>query len=160
MTAMTIPDVTISIADPRGADARALVAELDVYLGGLYDPEDNFLTPVEDLTGPQARFWLARAGDRAIGCGALRLFADYGEVKRMYVRPEGRGMGIGRSLLAAIEAEARGHGLPALKLETGPAQVEAVRLYERAGFRPCCRFGDYPSCGGSLFMSKDLTAVA
>lgn len=148
--------VTIVRADPRTPEARALVAELDAFLNELYEVGDNHLTPVEALAEAGAVFLLARDGDRALGCGAIRPFADYAEVKRMYVRPEARGRHIGVALLRALEAEARALGLPFLRLETGPRQVAAVALYEREGFVRCGRFGDYPSCGGSLFMEKAL----
>jgi len=155
---MDTTTLNITPADPRAAEGRALVAELDAYLATLYDDQENHLTPVEDLAGPQARFWLARLDGIPVGCAALRLFPDYGEVKRFYVRPELRGRGVAKQLLDAVEAEAHRLGLPVLKLETGPAQMAAVALYGSRGFTICGPFGNYPSCGGSLFMEKRLGA--
>lgn len=150
----------ITRTDPRCDEARALVAELDAYLGTLYSPEDNHLVPVEELAGPGAVFLLALDGDRAVGCGAIRLYDGYAELKRMYVRPEMRGRHVALRLLQRLEEEALALGQPLVRLETGPQQKEAVALYERQGFTRCERFGDYPSCGGSLFMEKRLHAPA
>ncbi len=156
MEAISKAGVTIAPADPRTAEARALVAELDAFLSGLYEMDDNHLTPVEELAEAGAVFLLARDGGRPLGCGAIRPTADYAEVKRMYVRPEARGRRVGLAILRALEAEARALGVPFLRLETGPRQVAAVALYEREGFVRRGAFGDYPSCGGSLFMEKRL----
>lgn len=148
--------VTVVRMDPRLPEARALVADLDAFLTGLYEMGDNYLTPVEELAEAGAVFLVARDGDRAIGCGAIRPFAYYAEVKRMYVRPEERGRRVGLALLRALEAETRALGLPFMRLETGPRQLAAVALYEREGFVRRGPFGDYPGCGGSLFMEKAL----
>lgn len=149
--------VEIIRADPLMPEIRDLVAELDAFLFSLYPDGPDYLTPVEELAGTGAGFFLAREGDRALGCVALRPSPGYGEVKRMYVRPEARGRHLGLRLLRAVEQEALRLELPCLKLETGEPQTAAVRLYEREGFVRCGAFGDYPSCGGSLFMEKSLT---
>ncbi len=150
-------DINIALADPTAPDARALIAALDHYLIGLYQPEDNHLLDPEQLKAPDIRFLLARADGVAVGCGALRLFPGegYAEIKRMYVDPAHRGRGIARRIIAALEDMARAEGLSLLKLETGHLQVEAVALYHRLGFTRCGAFADYP-CGGdaSLFMEK------
>ncbi|OYQ31772.1 hypothetical protein CHU95_21845 [Niveispirillum lacus] len=151
---------TISVArsDPTAPDARALIAALDAYLGHLYQPEDNHLLDPEQLTAPDMRFLLARRDGRAVGCGALRIDpSGYGEIKRMYVDPVHRGLGIAGSIMSALEQLARAEGIGLLKLETGEPQREAVRLYQRLGFTRCAAFGNY-SCGGgaSIFMEKTL----
>jgi GNAT superfamily N-acetyltransferase len=76
----------------------------------------------------------------------------------MYVSPPARGAGVGRVVLAALEAEARALGLDRLVLETGIRQPEAIALYERAGFSRVGRFGDYEEHALSVFMGKDLRA--
>jgi putative acetyltransferase len=65
------------------------------------------------------------------------------EVKRMYVRPQARGRGVARRILARLEDEARSRGLPSIVLETGDAQLAAMRFYERAGFARRAAFGAY-----------------
>jgi GNAT superfamily N-acetyltransferase len=74
----------------------------------------------------------------------------------MYVSPEERGRGVGRALLAALEAEARALGVSRLVLETGIRQSRAIALYERAGFASIAPFGEYARSALSVCMGKDL----
>lgn len=117
---------------------EALHAELCERYGAGAEPRD---TP----TGPDAAvFLVARdAGGEAVGCGALRPLGDGGvvELKRMYVRPEGRGRGLGWVILIALEAEAERLGFNCLRLETGDFQPEAMSLYRAAGYREIPCFG-------------------
>jgi putative acetyltransferase len=103
---------------------------------------------------------VARNGSgKAIAMGALKVIGPgVGEVKRMYTRPSVRGAGVGRQILARIEALAREKGLTALKLETGeaPGFEPAWRVYERGGFSRCGAFLDYPDSGYSRFYEKKL----
>ena len=104
------------------------------------------------------RFFVARRGAEALGCGALWLHGgEYGEVKRVYVRPEARGLRLGRLILDRLEKEARDNALPLMRLETGIHQPEALGLFETHGFRRCAVFGDYPAGDpNSVFMEKRL----
>ncbi len=147
----------IERADPTGPDARALIAELDAYLDALYPPVNNYLLDPAALAAPDVRFWLARDGDRAQGCVALKQLSDGdGELKRMYVRPEARGAGLGRRLLGVVEAEARSLGLRRILLETGTAQPEAIGLYRVAGYTPCEPWGDYRADPLNLYLTRTL----
>jgi putative acetyltransferase len=151
----------VEAASPRLPHARALIAELDEYLMGLYPPETNYLLDVEALAAPEVRFFVAYLDDQAAGCAALRrLDEQSAEVKRMYVRPTARGRGIGAILLAALEREARAQGLSALYLETGALQTEALGLFEGSGFIRCGVFGEYRDDPRSLFYKKALSAGA
>ena len=91
-----------------------------------------------------------------MGCGALRIDAGYGELKRMYVVPEARGRQLGRRILDHIEAEARREGLNCLRLETGIHQPEALALYRAAGYVEREAFGTYAPDPLSVFMEKIL----
>lgn len=147
----------VAIEDPRSPEARALVGALDEYLEALYPPDNNYLLDVESLCAPEVSFFVARVGGMALGCGALRLLdARSGELKRMYVAPEARGLGLGSAILQAIEQRARQLGLGELKLETGTAQPEALGLYRAAGYRPCAAFADYRPSPLNLFLAKPL----
>jgi len=149
--------VRIERADPMGPDARALVAELDAYLDALYPPENNYLLDTAALAAPEVRFWLARDGDRPLGCVALKRLPDSdGELKRMYVRPAARGSGLGCRLLGTVEAEARSLGLRRILLETGTDQPEAIRLYRAAGYLPCEPWGDYRADPLNLYLARTL----
>ncbi len=143
------------------ADAVALIAELDQVLGAVYEPEQRHGLSVEQVFQPNVRFFVARIGDTAVGCGAVALFEDYAEVKRMYTREAARGQGVGKALLAKIETEARAAGKPMLLLETGTLQAAAIGLYEGSGFRACGPFGHYAELAPhriatSLFYEKPL----
>jgi len=143
------------------ADAVALIGELDAVLGAVYEPHQRHGLSVEQVFEPHVRFFIARIGGEAVGCGAVALFDGYAEVKRMYTREAARGRGIGKVLLARLEAEARTAAKPILRLETGTEQAAAIRLYEGYGFRPCVAFGHYASLephrvSASLFYEKPV----
>jgi putative acetyltransferase len=133
-----------------------LVAKLDAYLSSLYPPSSNHFLDLEQLSQPEVRLFVARRDGVALACGALRVAEGYGEVKRMYVEPKARGTGLGRAMLAAIEAQAALEGMTVLKLETGIHQAEALALYRSAGYRDCPPFGEYREDPLSLFLEKKL----
>jgi putative acetyltransferase len=149
--------VTLAIGQepPNQPDVMALIEALDAYANALYPPESNHLLDIAALSDPAVAFLVVRDGGEAVGCGAvLRDPRGFGEVKRMYVRRGERGRGIGRRMLAEIEAIARGGRLPMLRLETGIHNTEALALYRRAGFEECSAFGDYAPDPLSVFMEK------
>jgi ribosomal protein S18 acetylase RimI-like enzyme len=98
-----------------------------------------------------------RADTTPAGCGGIQLVAtDYGELKRMYVRPAFRGRGFAKRIVDHLADYARAHGVDCLRLETGIYQVEAIRLYEGLGFEPIGPFGPYRPDPLSLFFEKRL----
>jgi putative acetyltransferase len=160
--------IVIRRESPDQPDVRAALAALDDYLGSLYPPEANHILDVEALLEPSVRFFVARDGAAAVGTlvgtAAVRCMpgepatdgAPYGEIKRMYVNPARRGERLGVRLLATLEDTLRAEGVRLALLETGRDQHEAVRLYERAGYRPRAAFGGYPDNGLSVFYGKVL----
>jgi putative acetyltransferase len=80
----------------------------------------------------------------------------FAELKRMWVAPGARGGGLGARLLAHLETIAREHGVRVLRLETGPLQHAAIRMYRRAGYRERGPFGDYALDPLSIFMERPL----
>jgi putative acetyltransferase len=148
--------VVVLPGDPADPRVLALIADSDRYHAGLYPAESNHLLDIDALRAPHVTFLTALAGGRMVGIGALVATAPYGEVKRMWVDPAWRGRDLGRRILSAIEAAARGLGLAALRLETGIRQPEAIGLYRTYGFREIAAFGDYRPDPLSLFMQKDL----
>jgi putative acetyltransferase len=143
-------------------DVRLLIGELDQVFAAEYLPEQRHGLALEALFQPHVRFFLARLNGAAIGCGGMALFDDFAEVKRMYVRETVRRRGVAQALLTRIEMEARVAGFVVLRLETGELQAAALRLYARAGFRPCAAFGNYAAMrpeaiATSIFMEKRLT---
>ena len=147
----------IQTETPKQADVIAMLTELDAYFAALYPAESNHLMDVDSLLHPDVVFLVARDGQgRAAGCAAYVNRGSYGEVKRMYVAPASRGLGLGGKLLAELVRRARLAGLAALMLETGISQPEAIGLYERDGFVYCPPFGDYRLDPLSHFMVKTL----
>ena len=158
------PDVLIR---PERADhpgVRPLLAALDAYLGSLYAPEDNHILGEQALLAPDVHFLVAERGGALVGCAATRAMPaepatgdqPYGEIKRMFVRPEQRGHRVAQGLLEALETHLRIGGRQWALLETGGQQREAVRLYERCGYRKRGPFGGYPDNGLSVFYEKRL----
>jgi putative acetyltransferase len=151
--------VSISAEPFDSQDARRLIAELDGGLAELYPPEQRFgpNLKAEHLQGGQGAFLVARDGDRAVGCGAIRLLnPTTAEVKRMYVEPDHRGRGVGWAVLAGLEVAARQLGVQRLVLETGVYQDAAIALYRRAGFKQVDCWGEYASSPTSLCYQKTL----
>jgi putative acetyltransferase len=120
-----------------------LIGELNDVLGAAYDAYQRHGLSIEQILKPNVRFFVARLDGVAVGCGAVAMFDEYAEVKRMYTRPAVRGRGIAKALLSRIEDEALGADKPVLRLETGKHQQEAIGLYKRMGFRPRGPFGPY-----------------
>ena len=127
--------------DPAGAALRAAQrAELDERYGSA-DHEPGTAPSAADIDV----FLVALSADgRPVGCGALRRLDDSSaEVKRMYVEPSSRGSGVATAVLRALEAVAVERGWTTVRLETGPAQPDAIRFYEREGYRPIPLYGVY-----------------
>jgi len=145
----------VQIESPLTGDGQALIAESQGALEAVYDASEIFSFSAAELARPDTHFLVARGdGGEALGCVALVECAGYAEVKRLYVRPEGRGRGTARLLMAALEAKAAQLGLAEVLLETGGRLVPAVVLYESLGYRVRGPFGAYPEHPASLFMGK------
>ena len=158
---MRLHELSLSItAEPFDShDARRLVAALDAALAELYPPEQRFgpNLKAEHLEDGRGTFLVARDGDRALGCGAIRLLdLTTAEVKRMYVEPDHRGVGVGWAVLASLEAAARQLGVQRLVLETGVHQEAAISLYRRAGFTEIDCWGEYVASPTSICFEKHL----
>ena len=156
---MSLRGVTIAKERPDHPDIKRLIEALDKLMIDLYPPESNHLLDVAALLDPAVTFLVARAAGEAVGCGAI--LADprgWGEIKRMYVRPDQRGRATGKRVLAELEEIARASGLPLLRLETGIHNIEALALYRRAGFIAREAFGDYAPDPLSVFMEKRIGA--
>jgi len=146
-----------AIESPDQPDVRTLIAELDEYQSALYPAESNHLLDIRSLCQASVLFAVARDTDGvAQGCGAVVLHPEYGEVKRMFVRPALRGRGIAGRMMAFLEKLARTHGCRLLRLETGIKQPEAIALYRRLGYLEGVPFGEYREDPLSLFMLKEL----
>lgn len=151
--------MNIAIEPPDQPEVIALIAELDAYQDTLYPPESRHALDLASLMQPNVLFAVARDdAQRAVGCGAIVLGPEFGELKRMYVSLQCRGQGIARRLLSMLESKAAGRGATLLTLETGPYQPEALGLYERCGYERRGPFGQYADDPLSVFMQKRMSA--
>jgi putative acetyltransferase len=153
--------VRVAFERPDQPEVMRLIDALDAYQQPLYPPDSHHGIDVEALRHPSILFAVARdADDEAIGCGAVRLEGQRGELKRMYTSPARRGRGVAHRVLALLESEATSRGCGRLQLETGFLQHDALRLYERAGYVRRGPFGDYVEDPNSVFMEKSVAAAA
>ncbi|MDQ0843317.1 GNAT family N-acetyltransferase [Streptomyces sp. V1I6] len=127
-------------------DATPLDASMFVPPSGLY------LIAYDDQDRP-----LATGGWRTQNENPEGYSDGDAELKRMYVIPEARGLGLARRILAALEENARAAGRTRMVLETGDMQPEAIALYTSSGYVPCAKFGHYREYESSLCMAKFLT---
>ncbi len=142
---------------PDTSDARALIAELTAELGPLYPPENRHGYSVEKLITEAVAFFLIRNDGAAAGCGGIKLLgSEYGEIKRMYVRPQFRGLGFAKLMLNYLAEYAQSHGVGLLRLETGIHQHAAISLYERMGFQRRPPFGEYTASPLNRFYEKRI----
>ena len=149
--------MTIALESPDQPDVIALIAELDAYQDTLYPPESRHTLDMASLKQANVLFAVARDYlGHAIGCGAIVLCPEFGELKRVYVSPRGRGQGVAKKLMALLESRAIDFGCKLLKLETGPYQPEALALYASAGYERRGPFGDYTNDPLSVFMQKHI----
>ena len=149
--------VVVRAESPDQDDLRKLLQQLDAHMSSLYPAESNHLLGIDALQQPDVRFLVARQSGTARGCGALKLERDgTAEVKRMYVDPSSRGLGIGKSLMRAIEETALRESVKTLRLETGIHQPEAIGLYIASGFREVPAFPPYRPDPLSRFFAKEI----
>ncbi|MTW09469.1 GNAT family N-acetyltransferase [Pseudoduganella eburnea] len=145
----------IKLESPNQPEVVALIDQLDAYQLSLYPPECVYALDMHSLLQPNVLFAVARNNDgAAVGCGAIVVTPEFGEVKRMFVHPSARGQGVAQRLLGKLELEAQARGCRRFMLETGPSQPEAIGLYERLGYRVRGPYGDYPDDPMSVFMEK------
>lgn len=139
--------VSIDVVDPDTPGARhclqSYYRELDRRFRAGFDPQRSRQTPADDMRPPLGLFLVATVRDEAVGCGALRFHpGEPTEIKRLWVDPDTRGLGVGRRLLSELEARAAAHGSDAVRLDTNAGLTEAIALYRRCGYREVAPFND------------------
>jgi len=151
------PTLTIVAARPDSPEAMELLAELDAALHEYpYPPESRHAFSIDKLIRESVAFFVASIDGKLAACGGVKLFADYAEVKRMYVRPAFRGKGLGKAILSHLAEHARANGINTLRLETGIYQVEAIGLYDGWGFQRRGPFGEYKNDPNTVYFEKPL----
>ncbi|MEL7156738.1 MAG: MarR family winged helix-turn-helix transcriptional regulator [Actinomycetota bacterium] len=146
---LTAGSVDISVEDPATDVAQfcigAYFAELDRRFEAGFDPAISISADVEELTEPAGLLLVARLRAEPIGCGALKFHGlEPAEIKRMWISPSARGLGLGRRLLQELENQAAGRGATVVRLETNRALSEAISLYRSAGYEEVEAFNDEP----------------
>ncbi len=141
--------VQIVIADPTSQDAQWCIqqyfAELGQRFEAGFDPTLGISAHAYELTPPAGLLLVARLREEPVGCGALKFHEDaIGEIKRMWVAPHARGLGLGRRLLLSLEHAAREAGMKILHLETNHTLTEAIQLYRNSGYQEVEAFNDEP----------------
>jgi DNA-binding MarR family transcriptional regulator len=142
-------EVEIEAVDPRGEVARFCIEsyfdELEIRSGRPLEPATRTAVTADELVPPHGCFLVASLHGEPIGCGAVKHHPGApSELKRMWVAPEARGVGIGRLLLAELERLAAQAGASVARLETNKALVEAIAMYRSSGYREVPPFNDEP----------------
>ena len=141
--------IEVAARDPRDPCARACLRayeeELSRRFDGGFDPARSISAADHEMTPPAGLFLVATLHGEPAGCGALKFHGDApAEIKRMWVAQSARGLGLGRRLLAELEAQAAARGVRVLRLETNRTLREAIGLYRSAGYREVAAFNDEP----------------
>lgn len=131
---------------PDGAAARealtAYYAELDARFEGGFDPGRGIQLGADDLVPPHGALIVARITGQVVGCGAVRVDGDTAHIKRMWVHPESRGLGVGTRILQALEQFAQDAGASVAQLETNRVLGEAIAMYRARGYHEVPAFND------------------
>lgn len=144
---LTAGQLAIDVVDPADPAARycldEYVAELNERFESGFDPASSLPALPDEMRPPAGLFLVAMLHGEPVGCGALKFHARAPtELKRMWVSPVVRGLGVGRALLGALERRAADHGTRTVRLETNKSLKEAIAMYRSAGYREVRAFND------------------
>jgi DNA-binding MarR family transcriptional regulator/GNAT superfamily N-acetyltransferase len=159
---LTLGSIEIRDADPAGPDARrcldAYAAELNARSDSrVFDPRVGSTAEPHEVSPPAGRFVIAYLNGEPVGCGAVKHNpGEPSDIKRMWLSPDVRGLGLGRRLLAELEARVLENGVTVARLETNGVLTEAVALYRAAGYREVEPFNDEPFA--DHWFEKELSA--
>lgn len=157
---LTAPGVEINPVDPEHRDARyclsEYVAELNRRSARGFDPSVGATALPREVRPPAGQFFVAYLHGEPIGCGAVKHHADApAEIKRMWIAPQARGLGLGRRLLETLETCALAGGAKVAHIETSSVLPEALSLYRSTGWNEVPRFNDEPFA--DHWLEKTLT---
>ncbi|MEV5952578.1 helix-turn-helix domain-containing GNAT family N-acetyltransferase [Streptomyces sp. NPDC051987] len=146
---LTASTVTLDTVDPDHPDARhcllAYFAELQERFDTGFDPARSLLPDAGELRPPRGLFLVARLHGEPVGCAGVKLPSDApAEIKRMWVDPRARRLGLARRFLTELEARAARHGHDTLRLDTNKTLTSAISLYHSFGFEEVPAFNDEP----------------
>jgi DNA-binding MarR family transcriptional regulator/GNAT superfamily N-acetyltransferase len=146
---LTAASVEILPIDPEHPDAQyclaEYVAELNRRSSRGFDPSVGATAHPHELRPPAGQFYVAYLGGEAIGCGGVKHHYDApAEIKRMWIAPRARGLGLGRRLLDTLEQCARDGGATVAHIETSAVLNEALAMYRSTGWVEVAPFNDEP----------------
>ncbi|MEM8690825.1 MAG: GNAT family N-acetyltransferase [Pseudomonadota bacterium] len=152
--------LTVARVDPLDPAAIACLeryyAELAAILETGFDVNLSNDPNADDMRPPRGRFFVATHDGRPVGCVGLKGGTDYAEIKRLWVDPDTRGLGIARKLMEATEADARTIGIRCLRLDTNTALPAAIAMYRKWNWTEIAPFNDDPYA--QVFFEKLLPA--
>lgn len=160
---LTASTVSLAVLDPDHPDAahclRSYAVELGELFDGGFDPANSLLPDPGELRAPHGLFLVARLHGEPVGCAGLKLPSGApAEIKRLWVCPRARGLGLARRLLAELEERAARHGCDLVRLDTNRALEAATRLYRDSGYTEVPAFNDEPYA--HHWFEKRLTPTA
>ncbi|WP_369223469.1 GNAT family N-acetyltransferase [Streptomyces sp. R39] len=160
---LTAGTVTLDVVDPDHPDARhcllAYFAELQERFDTGFDPERSLLPDAGELRPPRGLFLVARLHGEPVGCAGVKLPSGApAEIKRMWVAPRARRLGLARRFLTELETRAARHGYDTLRLDTNKTLSAAISLYHSFGFQEVPAFNDEPYA--HHWFEKRITAPA
>ncbi len=146
---LTAASVEITAVDPEHPDARYCLAEYVAELNRRsergFDPSVGATALPHEVRPPAGQFFVAYLHGEAIGCGAVKHHAGApAEIKRMWIAPAARGLGLGRRLLEELEACALAAGARVARIETSAVLTEALKLYRSTGWVEVPPFNEEP----------------
>ncbi|MUM15610.1 MarR family transcriptional regulator [Mycobacterium sp. CBMA271] len=140
--------VRVAVMDTRSPEARycirAYFEEITARFSGGFDPALTLPAGDVELSTPAGLFLVATLHEEPVGCGGLKMHGGAGvaEIKRVWISPTVRGMGLGKRILAELERQAESHGANMIRLDTNRALTEAIAMYRSAGYREISAFND------------------
>ncbi len=147
--AVAVEPVTFSVVDAGSLEARQAMSRYFEELAQRFPigfvAGDALAEAVVRYNPPAGAFVIATVAGETIGCGAVELLDDTtAEIRRMWISPSSRGLGLGRRLLAHLEGQARRAGRSRVVLDTNGSLTEAIAMYESCGYVPTARYNDNP----------------
>jgi DNA-binding MarR family transcriptional regulator/GNAT superfamily N-acetyltransferase len=146
---LQVAAIRFDVVDPTDEPAldalNAYFAELAVRFPDGFEPGDTLTADAPAMRPPTGSFVVARSDGTVAACGGVQRHDDVtAEIKRMWVHPDWRGEGLGRRMLARLELEVAALGYTRIVLDTNDTLIEAISMYERAGYRSIAPYNDNP----------------
>lgn len=148
--------ISLIRTDSNSNDFIDLTTQLDADLNQRYGDKQSEYSAFNVIQSVNTVI-IAYIDTTPVGCGCFRKYDDHcAEIKRMFIKPENRGMGIAKKILNELEKWAFEMGFFKAILETGKSQPEAIGLYEKSGYTRIANYGQYIEMPNSICFGKDI----